>query len=195
MKAQHTLFHDLFPPPRFLEMPSVGLDISDDAIRFVEIKRKGSCFELGMHGEAPLPKEVVEQGYISNMPKFIEVLSSLQKKYNLHFVKASLPEQKSYLFKIEIPMMEEIDIRGALQFKIEENVPVSLADAIYDYRIIKHPEPGDKTLHLSVTVVHKKVVSSYLEALKSAKLVPVELQIESQAIAHVAVPNTALVKG
>ena len=192
MKSHRTSFLDIFPTPRFLEMPTVGLDISDHMIRFIELKRVSSRFELGRYGKEVLPKDVIEEGYIKDKKKFIEILSSIQQKYNLSFIKASLPEEKSYLFKIELPMMDEHDIRGALQFKIEENVPISLADAVYDYRILKTPQPGDKTLRVSVTVVHTKVVSSYLEAFNAAKLTPVELQIESQAFSHAAIPNDAL---
>ncbi len=193
MKAgtkSHTSFIDLFPTPRILEMPYVGLDISDEVVRYVELKRKGSTFELGLYGEEFLEKDIVEEGYIKDKAKLTEVLKRIQQKHNLRFIKASLPEEKSYLFKTEIPMMDETDIRGALQFKIEENVPVALADAVYDYQIIKKPMPGDKTIQVSVTVVHVKVVSSYLDVFTGANLVPIELQVESQALAHAAVPHT-----
>ncbi|MCC2630953.1 MAG: pilM, partial [Candidatus Paceibacter sp.] len=133
----------------------------------------------------------IEEGYIKDKTKLTEVLSALREKHKLHFVKVSLPEEKSFLFKTSIPVVDEADIHGALQFKIEENVPIALADAVYDYRIIKKPEPGDKTMSVSVTVVHMKVVESYLEVLKNAKLTPIEFQIESHAIARAAIPRGA----
>jgi type IV pilus assembly protein PilM len=188
-KKSYRSFIDFFPPPRILEMPSVGLDISDEIVRLVDLKRYGAHFKLGLYAEEKIPTDIIEIGYIKDKNKLSEILSALQKKYNLHFIKASLPEEKSYLFKTEIPMMDESEIRGALQFKIEENVPVGLAEAVYDYRILKKPEPGDKTIRVSVTVVHMKVISSYLEVFKNAHLVPTELQVESQAIAHAAVPR------
>ncbi len=191
MKTHRTSFPDLFPAPHFLEMPYVGLDISDQVIRFVELKRVGAQFQLGRYGKEPLPKDVIEEGYVKDKVQFAEILTRIQQKYNLDFIKASLPEEKSYLFKIDLPMMPEADIRGALQFKIEENVPISLADAIYDYRILKNPEPGDKTLKVSVTVVHTKMVQSYLDAFKTAGLTAIELQVESQAFSHAAIPHDA----
>jgi type IV pilus assembly protein PilM len=173
-------------------MPSVGLDISDEVVRFVELKRHGSHFLVGLNGEEKIPKDIIQDGFINDKAKLIEILKGIQKKYNLNFIKASLPEEKSYLFKTEIPMMEHSEIRGALRFKIEENVPISLANAVYDHRILKKPQDGDKKLFVSVTVVHSKVVESYLEVFKSANLTPMELQIESQAIAHAAIPRNEL---
>ena len=39
MKFEKTkgFFTELFPVPKFLAMPAVGIDISDDSIRFVEL--------------------------------------------------------------------------------------------------------------------------------------------------------------
>jgi type IV pilus assembly protein PilM len=173
-------------------MPSVGIDISDEIVRYAELKRTGAQFSVGLTGEQAIPKDVVLEGYINDKAQLIEILKQIQKKHNLHFVKASLPEEKSYLFKTEIPMMNFSDIRGALRFKIEENVPLSLADAVYDHRILRKPQPGDKTIFVSVTVVHSKVIQSYLEVFRSANLEPMELQIESQAITHAAVPRDAM---
>ncbi len=173
---------DLFPPPHFLEMPAIGLDISDEAIRFAELKRVGDTVELGIFGERKVPTEIIEEGYIKNVAELTNILKDIQKEHGLRFVRASLPEEKTYLFKIQLPVVPEEDIRNVLQFKIEENVPVSLADAVFDYRIVKKPKPGDKTIDLGVAVIHNKVVSNYLSAIEGAGLVPIVFQVESQAI-------------
>lgn len=178
---------DFFPPPKLLEMPSVGIDISDEVIRFAELRRKGDGFQLGRFGQEKMPKGIIEEGYIKDKEGFARELTNLRKKYNFHFVRASLPDEKAYLFKTQIPAMDEADIRGALQFKIEENVPISLKDAVYDYTVVKNTKD---TLHIDVgvTVIHSKVVTSYLTAFHNAGLVPLKFRTEAQAIAHAIVP-------
>lgn len=181
------LFSAVFPPPRFLEMPSVGFDISDEVIRFAELKRSGSHYDIGIFGAEPLPKDIIEEGYIKDKEGFAKVLGSLRKKHNLTFIKASLPDEKAYLFKTQIPVMDEMDIRGAIQYKIEENVPLSLKDAVFDYRIISRSQKADDgSLHMDVgvTVMHAKVVTNYINAFHAAGLIPLELRTEAQAIAH-----------
>jgi type IV pilus assembly protein PilM len=131
------IFSNIFPPPNFLQMPTVGLDITDTSIRYVQLKHTGMHFEVGTYGEQTIPKNVVEEGYIKDKMALTAILSDLQKKHNFRYVVASLPEEKSYLFKTSIPFMPERDIRNALQFKIEENVPIAMADAIFDYTVIK----------------------------------------------------------
>ncbi len=179
---------DFFPPPRYLEMPSVGLDISDEVVRFVSLTRRHGYFEPGQFGSKEIPKDVIEEGYIKDKPGLTKILTALRSENNLRFVRASLPEDKAYLFKVQIPVMDEDDIRSAVQFKIEENAPVPIVNAVFDYRLIHHPKPGDTHLDVAVTVLHSKVVDSYLSVMKDAGLVPLKLRIESQAIAHAVVP-------
>jgi type IV pilus assembly protein PilM len=183
------IFFDFFPTPSFLEMPSVGLDISDEMVRFVELKKSKTGFELGIFGEQQIPKDVIEEGFVKNKEELRKILSALQVKFDLRYVRVSLPEEKAYLFRTQIPMMDESDIRGAVRFKIEENVPIALADAVFDYHYIKEPKPGDAAIDLGVAVIHNKVVSSYLDVVEGAGLIPLKLRIESQAIAHAIVPE------
>ncbi len=183
------IFTTFLPPPVFLEMPAVGFDISDEYIRFAELKPRGSRFELGKYGQEQLPKDVVEEGYIKNKEAFAKILTDIRKKHDLKYIKASLPEEKAYLFKTQIPMMGESDIRGALQFKIEENVPIALQDAIYDFRIINTNEHDSLHIDVGVTVMHAKVIRSYMNAFTAAGLIPLELRTEAQAIAHTIVPQ------
>lgn len=182
---------DLFPPPKFLAMPAVGLDVADEMVRFVGLKRVWSGYEIDMYGARTIPTDVIEEGYIKNKAALVGILSDLRKQYSLSFVNASLPEEKAYLFKTQLPPMNEADIRNALRFKIEENVPISLQDAIFDYRLIDAAGTNTNKDHLdiSVTVIHSKVVTNYLEAFHAAGLVPLELKLESQAIAKVAIPR------
>jgi type IV pilus assembly protein PilM len=175
-------FFELFPPPHFLEMHAIGLDISDEAVRFVELKRAGKGFELGVFGQKKIPPDIIEEGYIKNKVELTKILRSIQEEHGFHFVRASLPEEKTYLFRTQIPFVAEGDVRNVLKFKIEENVPVSLNDAVYDYRVVKKPQEGDATIELGVAVIHNKVVSSYLSAIEDAGLMTLSFQVESQAI-------------
>jgi type IV pilus assembly protein PilM len=80
--------------------------------------------------------------------------------------------------------MDEADIRNAIQFKIEENAPVALSSAVFDYKLIRDPDPKATTMEVGVTVIHTKVVSSYISVLYDAGLVPLEMRTEAQAIAR-----------
>jgi type IV pilus assembly protein PilM len=185
--AHNNLFFRLFPPPKYLAMPAAGLDITDNSVRFAELKTCRCGLELGNFGSQSIPEGAIEEGFIKSKTEAVRALAALRRKFGLGYVNVSLPEEKSYLFNTELPPISPKDIRGALKFKIEENVPVKLPDAVFDFFYLTPPIAG-QPLKLGVAVAHTKVVESYMEILTEAGLTPLSLQIESQAVARVAVP-------
>ncbi len=178
-------FSQFFPTPRFLEMPVVGLDISDSALSAVELVRHHRGLTLGRYARRLLPPGSISEGYVNNRDAVIEELRKLKNALNLDFVNVSLPEEKAYLFRTQIPNVPRKEMRGALEFKIEESAPVSAHEAVFDYAVLTPPE-HEAPVHLDVamTVFPSKVVETYLELLNSADLIPLSFEIEAQAIAR-----------
>lgn len=184
----HTSFQQLFPPPKFLEMPAVGLDISDAAVSALELVRHKRSFVVGRFGRRALPRGSIAGGYVHDKEAVVEELRKLKDALNLDVVNASLSEENAYLFKTKIPRVARKEIRGVLEFKLEENVPLAASDAIFDYSMITQGghESGDH-LDVGVTVLPKKVVEVYTELLDAAGLVPLSFEIEAQAISRAVV--------
>lgn len=176
-------FLKLFPPPSFLDVPRVGLDISDEAVRWIELVPHAWGARVGRWGEELLPAGVVESGHINDQDKLVNILKSVRERHRLHYVTASLPEEKVYLYKTSIPKVEKHEIRNALEFTIEENVPIAPGSAIFTYKVIKKETPSD-TLEVSVGVLPEKVVSTYFETLERAGLIPLDFYIEGIAIVN-----------
>ncbi len=200
MRSQLTshFLERFFPTPKFLEMPEVGLAISDSAISALELVKSSSGYTLGRFGRRTLPQGSITGGYVNDRDAVVEELRKLKNILNLDFVNASLPEEKAYLFKTKIPHVEEKEIRGALEFKIEENVPLPAEEAIFDYVVITEAgHEANNHLDIGMTVLPKKVVDTYAELLSLADITPLSFELEAQAIARAIVPegdsNTYLV--
>ena len=179
------IFHQFFPPPRFLEVPVVGLAISDNAISAIELVRNKGAFAVGRFGRRVLPPGILSLGYIHNKDAVIEELRKLKDSLKLDFVNASLSEEKAYLFRTKIPRVPQKEIRGVLEFKLEENVPIPASDAIFDYTVIT--QAGHDTsdhLDVGVTVLPKKVVDTYVEVLDAVNITPLSFETEAQAISR-----------
>ena len=180
-------FFKLFPPPKYLNIPYAGLDISDDAIRCIEYSEHRSGYTLKRYGMRNLLPGVIESGYIKNESSLIQELAQLKKDLGINVVKVSLPEERMYLFKTEVPDVNEDQIRQNIEFKLEENVPISAADAIFFFD--KMPQSMSKgKIFASVSVTPKDLVNSYLNALKSAGLTTVSFEIQAKAIGRAVVP-------
>ena len=166
-------------------MPAVGLDISDQGISVLELIHRKDTFAVGRFGRRPLPPDTISGGYVKDKDRVAKELGRLKEELRIDFVNASVSEEKAYLFKTRIPRVSRKEIRSVLDFKLEENVPIPRAEAIFDYTVITQ-EGHDAPDHLdvSVTVLPRKVVDTYSELLKSAGLVPLAFEVEAQAISR-----------
>lgn len=178
------VFSSIFAPPRYLEMSAAGLDISDQAIRFIEFSKNKNRLCPMFFGEKILPRGVIVSGEINKKDELINILSDLREKYQLKFVKVSLPEEKAYFFKTEIPRVEDGEIRQSIEFRLEENVPLRVGESMFDYNVMSKEHEKSDHLDVSVSVVPKRVAESYAEVLDKSGLVPVSFEVESKAIAR-----------
>ena len=181
-------FSNFFPIPEFLAMRPMGLAISERAIHVIEFVKGKGGLELGQFGTREIPLGVIEEGYVHDKSAVTDTLRSLQKELSMEFVNASLPEEKAYLFKTELPKAGITDIRQAIELRLEENAPISATDAIFDYAVM--PDlPNIDHFDINVSVLPKKVVSVYLEIIKSAGLKPASLNIGAAAVSRAIIPR------
>lgn len=169
-------------------MPTAGLDISDRFLRFVEYKKTSQGFIPYRYAKKDVPRGVFVGGEIVDKETLIKILIDLKKEYGLRFVKVALPEEKSYLFKLELPRATIADVRQAVEFKIEENVPLKASEVLFDYHVIKDGRDS-VNMDIGVSVVTKSFVDSYIEVLSAADLVPVSFQVETVSVARAVVPS------
>ncbi|MDO8569624.1 MAG: pilus assembly protein PilM [bacterium] len=181
---QKTLF-DLFPTPEFLLLSTTGVVITDTDTKFVQLRRKmfGDGFELTHASKVDNPKGTVESGLINNPKELVSILQKLSAYYNIRYIRASLPEEKAYLFTTNINWVPPEGLNDAVAFIIEENAPVSLIESVFDFEIVREDESAGE-IKLSVSVLPKNVVDAYVGLFESVGITPVSFDLESQAIAR-----------
>lgn len=179
-------FYQFSPPPQFLQMPAVGLDISDISMRFVELVENRKGLVIGRFGDLAIPRGVIESGDVKKIDALRAVFADLKKIHNLEFVSVSLPEEKAYLFELKLPLMKRNHIRGAIELVLEEQVPLSANEALFDYDIFKEDETS---IYVSVSVVPVSLVDMYLEAFSGTGLTPVAFEVESHSVARSVIPE------
>lgn len=125
------------PTPRYMSMSHVGVDISPSCIHIAEINHKGSHLQLGKYGMHQLSTPInYNEPLISNQ-ELLDGLKGLQKQFHLDFVEVSIPEEQAYIFTMDVPQGSPETQKNHIELHLEENVPLSLADAVYDYHVIE----------------------------------------------------------
>ncbi|MFZ2299949.1 MAG: type IV pilus assembly protein PilM [Candidatus Moraniibacteriota bacterium] len=174
---------DLFPS-------SFGLDLSDLSMKAVWLDRVGRRDAIMSFGSVPLPVGSVIDGEIMN-PEAVEDATrkllgiSGPKRLKTHRVICSLPETKAFLRIISLPVMEEDEVREAIKWEIEANIPLTLDQVYYDWQILDlnlTQEQGK--MSVLVVAVARSVVDQFQTVLASAGLEVVGLETESIAQAR-----------
>ena len=172
---------DIFPTPRFLTLTDAGVSISERTVRYISFRPSGSGdLHIEFSGEIALPEGVVSQGEVKDKEKLVEILSQLSRDKGIRFVKATLPEERAYLFTTAVDRVPYKDLRDAVAFLIEENAPVSLSKSLFSFEILDNPD----NFKVAVSVLPTDVAQTYIETFEAAGLTPVSFDIESQAISR-----------
>jgi type IV pilus assembly protein PilM len=181
-------FEKIFPLPKFLEIPAAGIDVSDGSVKFIEIERQGKAYSVTHFGEKKLADGVVINGEIKDRNSLISALKEIKKEHGISYANVSLPEEKAFLFKVNVPTTDHKGIMTNLSFQIEQKVPVSLAEAVFDYDLL-FSKNKNRSYESVVTVFPVDFVQSYLDVFRSADIHPILLEIEAQAIASAVIPR------
>jgi type IV pilus assembly protein PilM len=185
-------FFDFFPAPKFLEMPAPGLSITDTGVRLIEFKRDHNNLSLKQYGEMSFPAGAIVSGAIVDSPTVIKILEEFRKKHGIQYIRTTLPEERAYLFRTKIENPSSGDLRTSVEFVIEENVPILVSDAVFDYTTLRtsKDENGAETLEVSVSVIPHDVVGEYLNLFRMAGFTPLHFEVESQAVTKAVVSNS-----
>lgn len=172
-----------------LKYNAFGLDISDTAVRVARLKEKGGSFLPVSFNEIPVKQGIVEAGAIKDEKLLASIIKNCKntakgKRIESKYVVASLPEKESFLVIIQMPKMSEKELKTAIVFEAENYIPLPLDSVYMDFEIIKPVAENMDHLDVLCVATPRKIVNSYVSAIKAAGLVPVALELESQSIAR-----------
>ena len=164
-------------------MSHAGLDISDDAIHFIEYSGSGNGRKIKKYGRVALPEGLIDGGDVKDEKKLGDILSVMSREHGLSYAKVSIPEEKAYLFETDIPSAGARAISQNIEFKLEENIPLSAADAVFAFDLL--PVEKGKTWRASVSAVEKSYIEGMMRLLRSAGIVPMSFETAPRAIARI----------
>ncbi len=183
-------FFRFFPTPKFLEMPSMGLYISDDAIHAISFRKTSHGLVVDRFFEKLIPENVVVAGDVVNKEALLKILRSLQEEAGQKFVHVSLPDEKSFVYKTQIPNVAGSNLRQSVEFTLEENIPLPPADVFFDFEQIGRGTLHGDILEVNVCAIPRLIETTYSDLLFEAGFIPLSFEIKSQAIANAVVSRS-----
>jgi type IV pilus assembly protein PilM len=167
-------------------MSSCALDISDKSIKYGRLVPSAGGLSLEDYGSVKIADGIISSGKINDEVKLVEVLKSIRIKNNLNFVRIALPEEQMYIFNLVLPKTEGVDIQETILLQLEEHIPISASEAVFDFDIISET---DSNVLVQVAASDASFLESYLSVFERAGLHPLSFELEDQAIARAVVPH------
>lgn len=160
-------------------MRAAGIDVSSGSVRSVVLGGTSESPRVSCRKSA-LPDGVVIAGDIEKPDVVVDFLRSFRLREGIRFAHAALSEKKAFLYQTIIPH-GEMRTRDAVEFGLEEHVPIPPAEALFDYEVVRRTDHG--TL-VSVTVYAARIIDSYVDVFERAGIDLVSLEVESHATAR-----------
>ncbi|MDP2676324.1 MAG: type IV pilus assembly protein PilM [bacterium] len=186
-----SLLYKQFPPPAYLSMPSFGLDISDETLKFIKLEPFKGGFRIASFGKKTIPKGVIESGEVKKPEELASFLRDTCKPAGVRYVYLTLPEEKGYMNVVELPAMHTSEIRTALESQFSEYVPLPPEEAVFDFEVLHSKSSGKGKRQLEVAMISfpHALVDSYYHAVRDAGLMPLAFDAEVQALARAVIPR------
>lgn len=169
-----------------------GLDISDLSLKIACLKRQGHKLRFSALTEASLAEGIIHQGEIRDTKRLAKAIKGLVTKtqgIKTRHVVVDLPEEKSFVRLLEMPLMSRQEIKNAVRFEAENYIPFSLEKVYLDSHAVQPLNNEQKHTEVLLAALPRKIIDSYVTVLNQAGLVPVAMETESHSTAR------ALIRG
>ncbi len=163
----------------------LGLDIGTSAVRAAEVSMKSDPPTLVRFASVPLRRGAVVGGEIADVDAVVGALRELMRRgrFSVRHAALGLANQKVVVRQVEMPAMDEQELKGALHFQAQEFIPIPIEDAILDFQILEETtnDAGEQTLKVLLVAAQREMVGAFVSAAQSAGLDPAAVDLSSFA--------------
>jgi type IV pilus assembly protein PilM len=162
-----------------------GLDIGSSSLKLAEIDSTPTGYILNRYHQIPLPKGVVNDGILvepHTLTKKIKELFALSGSKRRNVV-TSLSGNSVISQKVTFLKMPPDELRVLIRDEAGKYLPFdSMEDVSYDFQILGENEFNPTQMDVMLVAAKTEIVDSYADAIKSAGLNAVIIDVDSFAL-------------
>lgn len=164
----------------------IGLDIGSSAVRAVQLKVSGGgAATLQRFGQVLLPVGAVEAGQITDPEAVTASLKELWSRYRFASRKVALgvASQQVVVRHVDVPWVADAERAQALQFLVQEYLPIAVEDAYIDSYPIEHyeTEDGQRLTRTLLVGTQRDTIDTLVGVVEAAGLRPVSIDLDPLA--------------
>jgi len=162
---------------------AVGIDIGSSCVKAAEVSFGNRQKVLRAVGVLDLPKNVMEDGVITNAKALTEVIRQLLINSGIvsREVVVAVSGRLVFVREVMLPVMNQAEIKEAIKWDMEKYVPYEPGSYYYDFAVVG---PGNNELEIKVLLVAAphELVNTLVNVIKQADCIPIAIDIEPLAI-------------
>jgi type IV pilus assembly protein PilM len=171
---------------------AVGLDIGASAVRLAQVGPGRSQPSLLSFGQIALPPGAVTDGEIREPGAVSEAVAQLWKRTKIKSKRAviGVANQGVVVRQLDLPYLEEKELRSSLPFQVADQIPMSVEDAELDYFVVGEYTTDDQQRMMRILLVAAAthMVEQFVSAVTAANVEPAAIDLTPFAIARAVSP-------
>jgi type IV pilus assembly protein PilM len=159
----------------------IGLDIGTNAVRVVELEPGSDLPRVTSFGQVALPPDAMREGEVVDRAAVTAAIQRLWKELSLRKgeVRVGVASPRVLVRTLDLPVMSEEDLAGALRFQAQELIPIPYEEAVLDFQVIEQlpvPEttgdgvPPQQMQRVLLAAAHRDMVANLVAAVRAAGL-------------------------
>lgn len=164
---------------------SLGVDIGNSSIKFVQMKRGASGPQLTGLAIEPLPEGAMVDGAINDPSLIANTIKQVRKANGLKVDNCvtSIAAQNAILRFVPFPVMPDDELKIAVRNEAEHYVPYSLEEVHIDFAKLAQIEDEGMSRYLVLLVVAQKdYVNALEQVFKEAGIVLASVDVDTLAV-------------
>lgn len=163
----------------------VGLDISNDAIKLVKLKKRDKRIILDALGMIKISPEPLDEDALGAKQEMaVKAIKNLwaSHKIDAKKVRSSVSGNSVVVRYLKVPYMSEAELKEVIKFEAEEHIPFNIEHVIIDFQIIKETIEKDERMILVLLVAAKEeLIYDHMEILHRASLETTHINVDTFA--------------
>ena len=181
------------------KMSPVGLDLGRSSISAVRLKHSTSGDVMLQAALDQLPEGLIQEGEVRDVDALAFAIRDFWKEHKIRGRKVSigLANQKIVVRSLDFPILEDKELRSAIEFQAQDYIPIPIEEAVFDYHIMGKftDEQGIEKQKVLVVAAQKDMVMDFINAIKKAKLSIAGVDLQAFSMLRALVTRSFLDEG
>ncbi len=178
------------PPPGALSLAETSIYMSKGYARYMFFDKTTEYLTAVSWSEAMVPSLIGKEdiGPEEGVEDMVAILSGFRNKTQSNNVIVVVPEESVYVFRIKLPKLSSTkEIKGAIELRLEENVPLSAGDTIFE--IDELDSSNENQNSYSVSAISGQFMEGNLEVFRRAGYTVVGVDTEGRSLSRILTKN------